>query len=136
MKEIKEKIVDFNTALLAFQCDFCVGSAYYYKIDTQELIDNEHSIYINGLADNCIEAPTQSILQRWLREEKLVDLNMNFLRLENNKRYYIGTVNFVDYNNNKVYIKRCFDDPIDDYDKIVLKGLNIGLNLIFENIDK
>ena len=61
---------------------------------------------------------------------------MNFLRLENNKRYYIGTVNFVDYNNNKVYIKRCFDDPIDDYDKIVLKGLNIGLNLIFENIDK
>ena len=65
---MEEQIVSFETAEKLGKIGFINGSRYYYDVDTQQLIYNDGAIYINGLHDFFIEAPTQSLAQKWLRE--------------------------------------------------------------------
>jgi hypothetical protein len=66
---MQEKLVEFETAELAQKKGFfymkanCYGDNMCYKLPEKELINS-----LRG-GNNYIHAPTQSLLQKWLREE-------------------------------------------------------------------
>jgi len=66
---MEETLVSFETAKKLKEIGFINGSGHYYDMTgTPELVSNEGAIYINGLYEGYIEAPTQSLLQKYLRE--------------------------------------------------------------------
>ena len=80
---MEEQLVSLEVARLLEEKGFCNGSAYCYDNYKQELHRNDNgSIYINGLEEDYIEVPTQSLVQKWLREIKetivIVDYNMAY----------------------------------------------------------
>lgn len=68
---MEEQLVSLEVARLLEEKGFCNGSAYCYDNYKQELHRNGNgSIYINGLEEDYIEVPTQSLVQKWLRDIK------------------------------------------------------------------
>lgn len=67
---MEEQLVSLEVARLLEEKGFCNGSAYCYDNFKQELHRNGNdSIYINGLEEDYIEVPTQSLVQKWIREK-------------------------------------------------------------------
>lgn len=80
---MEEQIVSLKVAKLLEEHHFCNGSSHYYSnIFSEQLHKNDDGVlYLNGLDVNYIEAPTQSLAQRWLRDKHgffvLVELDSN-----------------------------------------------------------
>lgn len=78
---MEEQIVSLKVAKLLEEHNFCNGSSHYYSnIFSEQLHKNDDGVlYLNGLDVNYIEAPTQSLAQRWLRDKHgffvLIELN-------------------------------------------------------------
>ncbi len=98
---MKEKLVTFETAKLAKEKGFNIPSRYYYnqkhnKIDYDlheaQVVDGT---YVNSFV-NLLDypAPTQSLLQKWLRERHRIDVTIQpfqFSRLKDPEyKYYIS----------------------------------------------
>ena len=71
---MEEVIISFESAKLLHEQRFCNGCYHYYDVKTKELVKNisgsgNLAVYINGLCDGLIEAPTQSLVQKWFREK-------------------------------------------------------------------
>lgn len=68
---MEEQIVSLKVAKLLEEHNFCNGSSHYYSnIFSEQLHKNDDGVlYLNGLDVNYIEAPTQSLAQRWLRDK-------------------------------------------------------------------
>lgn len=120
---MEEQLVSLEIARLLEEKGFCNGSAYYYDNFKQELHRNGNdSIYINGLEEDYIEVPTQSLVQKWLRETKetivLVDYNMVYSG-KWNYEYCSGKCGFV-------ASEGCYDT----YEEALEEGLKEALNLI------
>ena len=62
---MQEKLVEFNTAVLAKQKGFNGKSNYYYAKSKTRV---HYGIYNQLHSFKDIAAPTQSLLQKWLRE--------------------------------------------------------------------
>jgi hypothetical protein len=76
---MKEILISFETAKLAKEKGFESGSANHYEKDGQ--IQFTRGVYSNGfIEDNDIlfEAPTQSLLQKWLRDKHDIDVQSKF----------------------------------------------------------
>ncbi len=82
---ITDELVSFETAKLAKEKGFDVPTDRYYHI-YDDIVDAENSLEMTG--DGCADfynslntyrcaAPTQSLLQRWLREEKGIVILIN-----------------------------------------------------------
>lgn len=93
----KDNIIELKTAILAKEKGFNYFCYHYYKdnklvkpyiengsstdvefrVDLEDFLDNHNQAF-----NNCYSAPTQSLLQKWLREEKdcfiTVDVNYGF----------------------------------------------------------
>jgi hypothetical protein len=81
---MEEQLVEFETAKLAKEKGFKSGSVSHYENDGQ--IQFTRGSYSNGfIEDNNIlfEAPTQSLLQRWLYEKYQIWVNSQPLFSEN-----------------------------------------------------
>lgn len=120
---MEEQLVSLEVARLLEEKGFCNGSAYCYNNFKQELHRNGNgSIYINGLEEDYIEVPTQSLVQKWLRETKetivLVDYNMVYSG-KWNYEYWSGKCGFVA--SEKYY---------DTYEEALEEGLKKALKLI------
>ena len=120
---MEEQLVSLEVARLLEEKRFCNGSAYCYDNFKQELHRNGNdSIYINGLEEDYIEVPTQSLVQKWLRETKetivIVDYNMVYPGKWNYK-YWSGKCVFVA--SEKYY---------DTYEEALEEGLKEALKLI------
>lgn len=95
-----EQIVKFETAKLAQEKGFDVFSKFGQDISLFTK-DGEHTYYANygfmysGLSDGYIPAPTQSIMQRWLRENHDIDVWAKPFILENMEKEYLGFINFL-----------------------------------------
>lgn len=71
------KLVTFETAKLAKGKGFDVY-CYEYWIDKDTQTDEHYKPkLVKELKDKCISAPTQSVLQTWLREEHNIDVEMS-----------------------------------------------------------
>jgi len=67
---MEDKLITYNTALLAKDNGFNIPTkAWYYDNTLVEYGKNGiREMYENNTIPNCISAPTQSLLQKWLRE--------------------------------------------------------------------
>jgi len=69
--KMRETLITFETAKLAKEKGFNWGSKCYYSdgsFQDREKLDNyNHPMFIDG-DDYLVSAPTQSLLQKWLRE--------------------------------------------------------------------
>jgi len=132
---LKDKIVDFSTAKLAQEKGFSALTDYFYhewleedsfddprsgdirvfkEVGQVQLVKNSHV----GCKTNRWCAPTQSLLQRWLREVHNIHIQNHFL----NGKYAVK----IKYNTNKsdnVYNKDTYEDALEE-------GLRKALNLI------
>lgn len=69
---MEEQLVSLEVARLLKKKGFCNGSTHYYSNlnSKQELHKNDNgAVYINGMELDFIESPTQSLVQRWLRDK-------------------------------------------------------------------
>jgi len=65
---MKEQLITFGTAKIAKEKGFDIACIDYFTPLTHKLESYTFCIKSNSLSDN-ISAPTQSLLQKWLREE-------------------------------------------------------------------
>ena len=82
---MKDQLIEFETAKLAKEKGFKSKSRYYdgsgKLVDTPNISENDYSHTNNMMQRFRYEAPTQSLLQRWLRE--LYDIHISIDRTFN-----------------------------------------------------
>lgn len=83
---MEEQIVTFETAKLARECGFNEGSYQLYTWPNNELKRFQSLNYNIEQDELQYEAPTQSLLQKWLREKHKIDIWM----FGTNGFYYVG----------------------------------------------
>lgn len=76
---MKEEIIAIETAQLAFEKGFNLIQRFglvssLYKADGTHTYYTNYGFMYSGLSEGYISAPTQSFLQRWLREERNVHI--------------------------------------------------------------
>tara|TARA_R110000772_G_C13065980_1_gene415812 strand:- start:98 stop:505 length:408 start_codon:yes stop_codon:yes gene_type:complete len=135
---MKEELITFETAKLAKEKGFDWDCESYYKPNTKELPSN-----LNGKrswnhvvpAKEYYSAPTQSLLQKWLRGEHKIDIYV----LGYGFGYYAQLNNVPPANQSDVkYIDRRWNMPPEDensgdlrtYEEALEKGLQEALKLI------
>lgn len=134
---MQEKVISFETAKLAKEKGFDVEIKYYYdfkkfgeksveffgKLNAnrltkwdEELRENIHAEYIS--------APTQSLLQKWLREVHKLHINPAYDHIRNNGTYLLWF-----FDENKKY-SDVWDNQYQTYEKALEIGLQEGLRLV------
>ena len=102
---MNEQLISFDTALLAKSKKFVtnLGTKESYEIDTKKIKNtSDISCLGNNTHNNIAEAPTQSLLQKWLREKHKIyvfihnEIGRNYLlyyytiKSDNFSAYQIG----------------------------------------------
>lgn len=120
---MKEQLISFETAKLAKE------KGFQYTTD-DNLYYNDNS-YLNKLefSEEDIPAPTQSLLQKWLREVHNIDIqiSLNTVNVQE-KIYYSASI----YQNRKVeeINIKCHHLKLNTYEEALERGLQAGLKLI------
>ena len=82
---MEEQVVTLEVARLLKEKSFVNGSQAFYNANNG-VFYVQTSVYINGLDEEFIEAPTQALAQKWLRDSKgilvLVVLDSRGLRYD------------------------------------------------------
>lgn len=120
---MKEQLILFKTAKLAKEKGFDKNTLYWYHRNTKKLNKNDLMFSMNKLTNN-YSAPTQALLQKWLRETCNIIVASNhyeFKASSNNGWYYtIGNSIQTLY-----YIGK-----FKTYEKALERGLQEALKLI------
>ena len=124
---MKEQLITFDTAKLAKEKGFDEETLYYYR--------GENSLGKNSITyrknsqmnvwDDLQEkwsAPTQSLFQKWLRDEYIIDINIT--RVGSDFPYYLQITQY----GNKCDILG-FDEYFIIYEEALEKGLQEALKL-------
>ena len=142
---MKETIVSFPVAKLAKEKGFDEICYSYYKNEelklgpfcktiTSNLYGKRTEIfkYTNSENDNHITAPTQSLLQKWLREEHQINVESNYLpNIQKYRCLYVPMT--MDIPNKEKYSLRSKYYGIDNhetYEQALEEGLQEALKLI------
>ena len=75
---IHEEICTYEVAKLAKERGFDVPTHYAYNENCQKAMYMELCLNRNTKDSRSISAPTQSLLQRWLREEKGIHISVEY----------------------------------------------------------
>jgi hypothetical protein len=124
---MQEELVSFETAKLAKEKGFVnILCHYRYWDDSTKELTNEELFGIPNNNESFFEAPTQSLLQKWLREVHNIDVWVNKIGSTNEKKYYFNVMvnnKFVNTtnSNSKTFLK---------YEEALEVGLQEALNLI------
>ena len=119
---MKDEIVSYETAVLAKEKGFNEYCEKRYK--KKRLINSTTPKYVQAtygmlpLIEGVYHAPAQSLLQKWLRDEKIVNVEIN-LEEFNTTLYYSCTIFGTDYK---------YTNGI--YELALEKGLRQALRLI------
>ena len=129
---MKEQLISFETAKLAKEKGFNWEVVNYIKLSTisKSLIEDECKPQnINSLQCGTIfSRPTQSLLQKWLREKHYIHIIVN----TNTEMYWtfglvnLGNENIFSLNGHTVYYKYEYNI----YEEALEKGLQEALKLI------
>ena len=126
---MEEKLVSAETAKLAKEKGFLAGSRSYYDLVSEMVFFNNGAIYINGLDSELIEVPTQSLLQKWLREKHDIHLNVEFYPNKTEKQYAIyGDMKL--HGSNWTWLDHSNDVCHNTYEEALEVGLKEALKLI------
>lgn len=131
---MKEQTIKYETAKLAKEKGFPQGGIYgMYNVNNES--------YYNVKAKNFdiqITAPTQSLLQKWLREEKSIDVVLQPERYKDGTNYIVQAQKF-DFNSNpkdnpNFMVKGSYwfndNNEYPTYEQALEKGLQEALKLI------
>ena len=129
---MEEQLISFNTAELAKEKGFNLGQskAYYNHGETELLLwvwSEDH----NDQKDLLAYAPTQSLLQRWLREVHNIEFDIIVTKIGENKKSYdifIVDTSKVEVKQNKKVIYSFFN--FKSYEEVLELGLEQALKLI------
>ena len=87
---MKEQLITFETAKLAKEMGFQSYTSFYYSEDG-EIKGTKMGMHGNPNAYGGISAPTQSLLQKWLREVHEINLFMSTWGY-NNEFYHVEDI--------------------------------------------
>jgi hypothetical protein len=119
---MKEQLISFETAKLAKEKGFNEGCLYDYN-NSSDLRKNVHSLFYNDSLDFYI-APTQSLLQKWLREVHNIDVEASLVYRLNTREYLIRLYK----NNTKIILSTFY--YYKTYEEALEEGLYQALLLI------
>ncbi len=121
---MQEQLIEFETAKLAKEKGFELNSCSYYELVKKgqyrwKFIDEEDDLgtWVNEDPKNRIAAPTQSLLQKWLREEHKEHIKVVYMN-ETNTYNSSLTMRSMGWSNFKTY------------EEALEKGLQEALKLI------
>ena len=134
---MEEQLIEFETAKLAKEKGFDEECRHFFEVEHPDQRPTFHTEYepyrnseiINGYG-KCdypmMSAPTQSLLQKWLREVHNIDVWVNKIGSTNEKKYYFNVMvnnKFVNTtnSNSKTFLK---------YEEALEMGLQEALKLI------
>jgi hypothetical protein len=133
---MKEKLITFKIAKLAKEKKFDWLTRYYFSqinsepFETHEnSLDDYNSSHWNEENGEWISRPTQSLLQKWLREIHNIQINIeNYHSIKEEKPYSV----YIEYIINGHWTYKDFDEinDYDTYEEALEKGLQEGLKLI------
>ena len=116
---MEETLIGFETAKLAKQKGFSIHCRSYYVNDTQ-ICENEDFPY-NSWSNNLF-APTQSLLQRWLREKYNVIVLVSYTK-ENDYPYMDCIIDLKQTNRLTSGFRKNYEEALE-------RGLQKALKLI------
>lgn len=122
-----DKLIDVETANIACIKGFKSGSLYNYHRNSKVLTEtNKHHLYFNLSNNDYWEAPSQSLLQKWLRD----NYNLHIVIIPTINSYWTfkivhltGTIEVPPYNN-------VDSTDYNSYEEALEVALQRGLNLI------
>lgn len=132
---MEEQLVNFDTALLAKQKGFNIPTLYFYldrKIKYNNSLRPRNSNAINGALD--VSAPTQSLLQKYLREVHNILIDVIAFYVDNQLPLSKDNLQ----KPKGYFYWNCYDETFneensikfDTYEKALEAGLQEGLKLI------
>jgi len=119
---MKEEFVDYETAKLAYEKGFTVFTEYEYREDTLNNIELCHkSNCIHDHIINRCSVPTQSLLQKWLRDVHNFNITILCVNKQRKYIYVIPEITNKEVNHGIEYI---------NYEEALKEGLSKALELI------
>ncbi len=124
---MEEKLITFETAKLAKENGFDVIQTYGQASSLYNN-DGKHTYYMNygfmysGLNEGYISAPTQSFLQKWLRENFEIIVLVEYIYDDEKNWYYTFPSNPRELSE---------DEYFDTYEEALESGLQEALKLIY-----
>ena len=136
---LEEQVVSFKVAKLAKEKGFkdiigkWRGKSYYnYKGELDgDVIDQLRPANRNNPKFDSVAAPTQSLLQTWLRNTHNIHVEASFSMKEEEGLQYFVVVDIVNIENES-YESKLYKDKFNSYEEALEVGLFEGLNLIKE----
>lgn len=130
---MEEQLISFETAKMAKEKGFNARCYAYYEVDKEPWLHYSVNspVDYNHVKDtrHLFSAPTQSLLQKWLREEHGLNINIEHRAYVNRYVFTItkkGVHN--DYENH--YLVKHVLQKIDHYEEALELGLQNALKLI------
>lgn len=124
---MEEQYITFETADLAQEKGFNIRCEYFYNEGSGWKLQSD-SILRTG-KDEFLEAPTQSQLQKWLRDEKDIFVNVEPIR-HNEKIKYSALVLSLKGNDSKLELLLDGFTMYSSYEDAIEEGLQESLKLI------
>lgn len=123
---MKEQVVSLETAKLLKKNGFANGSQSFYDVSRGNFCV-QVSFYINGLDEDFIEVPTQSLAQKWLRDEKNVHIGIgHWKNHKTGEDMWSVVVEDIEYKN--PYIIHASITHLSTYEEALEEGLKAALN--------
>jgi len=129
---MKEQIINSETAKLAKKKGFKVPGRYAYALSIPDRYIDVNSCYGEALDDvesgRYVEAPTQSLLQKWLREKHNLHITIMYLDCSLYFGYTIEDMSTNSFLTEEVYGTHV--EPFDLYEKALEEALRESLKQI------
>lgn len=119
---MEDQLITFNTALFAKTKGFNIPTRVSYYEDTQELVPWSRDLVNKNELFNRVAAPTQSLLQKWLREQHNINVSVETGWSNGHFVYEIILWNMSD--------DTLLDEVFDTYESALEYGLQKALKLI------
>ena len=129
--ELEDQLISFETAKLAKQKGFNVHCRWHFDDENGDLYENED--FPCNSWNGSLFAPTQSLLQKWLRDLHGVDIHIT--RNKPSYREYRVEIYKIDNTPNYIYFQINTKKSngckwFDDYEEALEQGLQEALKLI------
>ena len=118
---MKEQLITFETAKLAKEMGFQSYTSFYYS-EGMEIKGTKMGMHGNPNAYGGISAPTQSLLQKWLRKNHNLHIHIINKKDEMNEEDYF-----------ELYVEDKFLSDTHTYEEALEKGLVAALKYTFGN---
>lgn len=130
---MKEQLISFDTAKLAKELGFDVPIQHtvnkvnqLYDIHNNKININSNIVTNWNKFNTVISAPTQSLLQKWLRDKYGLHVEVRLANQVKKKSYYYGVFEYFVYRHQLVQSNSRFKK----YEESLEVGLQEALNLI------